>query len=348
MKMRGKTAALALLLIILLLAATACGGPAEPAGQESADGAEEATSSYGSDPIDITMLQGNPSGVWFMLSNGLSECLNKSYPGSLIQITPGSVTTNVARLVNGEAEFVLTHNNGVLMALRGEQMFDTPHPEVRTVAAFYPSPSQLVLRDDLGIRSLEEIIENKVKVRLTIGTSNGTMEESFLRLLEQSGVTREEMEGWGCELLNKTQEETSQMFSDGAIDGYYLAASSPSPTIMENATSKDMVFVGFSPETIEAVCESYGYEPFTIPAGTYSFQNEDYVTYTDYSILATVEDVPAEYVYKLTRSIHENLDYVTLIHAALKDLDGEAMVSKLKAPLHPGAEQYYREAGLID
>ena len=53
-----------------------------------------------------------------MLSSGISECLSRTYPGSVLQITPGIPASNVNRLLNGEAEFILAHNSTALAGIQ--------------------------------------------------------------------------------------------------------------------------------------------------------------------------------------------------------------------------------------
>lgn len=338
------------LLVIALAVMSACASPEapEPDIPEQELSEAELVTTISDEPVSTTLLQGTPTGVWFMLSNGISECLNKTYPGSLLQITPGTPSPNVSRLLNGDAEFILTHNSPALSALNGKDAFTEPHEELRGIMAFYTSPVQIVLREDLGIDSFDRIIEEQRKVKLSVGSKGGNMEEMFLRILGQYGVTLEEMEAWGCEFSYKTQEETARMFGDRALDGYLLTGSAPSPFITENAVNAKIVMAGIGDDIITGMCDTYGFEPYTIRAETYKFLTEDYQTFTDFTILATTDSVPAETAYKMTKAIHENLEYVQLIHASLKRLNEEVMVGKLKLPLHPGAEQYYREIGLID
>jgi uncharacterized protein len=59
-------------------------------------------------------------------------------------------------------------------------------------------------------------------------------------------------------------------------------------------------------------------------------------------------NVSDESVYKMTRSICENLEYLSAVHATLKNINPETMIQQLKISTHPGALQYYKEAGLID
>jgi TRAP-type uncharacterized transport system substrate-binding protein len=60
-------------------------------------------------------------------------------------------------------------------------------------------------------------------------------------------------------------------------------------------------------------------------------------------------DIDDALIYSFVKTIFENLDRFKRMHRAFHDLDREAMIGKgLAAPLHPGAERYYREMGWID
>ena len=63
--------------------------------------------------------------------------------------------------------------------------------------------------------------------------------------------------------------------------------------------------------------------------------------------LVTHEGVPAETVYNMTKSMFDNLDQMVAAHAAAKVIKKEDGPKNMPLPLHPGAEKYYREAGLI-
>jgi hypothetical protein len=94
------------------------------------------------------------------------------------------------------------------------------------------------------------------------------------------------------------------------------------------------------------------YVPSQIPAGTYAGVGYDVNTLAVNGILATSSDQPEELIYEITKALWNDnsrklLDNghakgkVIRLETALKGLHG------LQVPLHPGAEKYYREAGLI-
>ena len=62
-----------------------------------------------------------------------------------------------------------------------------------------------------------------------------------------------------------------------------------------------------------------------------------------------VADVPDEVVYTVVKAVFDNFDRFRSLHPAFENLVAEEMVSLgLSAPLHPGAERYFREAGLLN
>jgi TRAP transporter TAXI family solute receptor len=84
-----------------------------------------------------------------------------------------------------------------------------------------------------------------------------------------------------------------------------------------------------------------------IPAHTYTGQTEAAPTVTIKNFLVTHEGVPADAVYAMTKSLFDNLDQMVAAHAAAKAIQRETAAQGLPVPLHPGAERYYREVGLL-
>jgi TRAP transporter TAXI family solute receptor len=62
----------------------------------------------------------------------------------------------------------------------------------------------------------------------------------------------------------------------------------------------------------------------------------------------TSEDVPEESVYNVVKAVFDNFDDFKRLHPALANLKKEDMVKNgLSAPLHKGAEKYFKEKGLL-
>lgn len=104
----------------------------------------------------------------------------------------------------------------------------------------------------------------------------------------------------------------------------------------------------FTDEQAKAINEKTAYPGFRyiIPANTYPGQKKPIKTIAQPNFLGIRADVDADIVYKLTKTIYENLDYLYNIHKATKYMKLESALSGLPAPLHPGALKYYKEVGV--
>jgi len=65
------------------------------------------------------------------------------------------------------------------------------------------------------------------------------------------------------------------------------------------------------------------------------------------NFLVTQSDVPDDLAYQMTKVLYENLDTLYAAHNAAKAIKLENAVKGMPVPLHPGAERYYREVGII-
>ena len=107
-----------------------------------------------------------------------------------------------------------------------------------------------------------------------------------------------------------------------------------------------ITIVSVPAETIEKIGAPYF--AAIIPAGTYEGQSEDVPTAAVGNLLVTHDGVSDDTVYQMTKLLFENLDKLSASHAAAKAIKLENAVKSLPIPLHPGAERYYKEQGLIN
>jgi TRAP-type uncharacterized transport system substrate-binding protein len=67
------------------------------------------------------------------------------------------------------------------------------------------------------------------------------------------------------------------------------------------------------------------------------------------SVLLALKSLQPEVAYQLTKALVENKEQLVKGHAALKNFKTEKawMFHPYNTPLHPGAEKYYRDKGMI-
>lgn len=84
-----------------------------------------------------------------------------------------------------------------------------------------------------------------------------------------------------------------------------------------------------------------------VPAGTYKGVDKDVKTVSVQAMLATREDISTDVIYRITKAMFENLDILLATHARAKDIKLTSALEGMPIPLHPGAQKFYKEKGLI-
>jgi hypothetical protein len=145
--------------------------------------------------------------------------------------------------------------------------------------------------------------------------------------------------------------DCAKVLQDGRIDAFFYTVGHPAGAITEATAGRRKVrlipIVGMEPLLQEAPY----YAPATIPMRLYpqAANTEDVPTISVMTTVVTGAAVPDEVVYAVTRALFENLDRFRGMHPCFADLKAETMLSMgLSAPFHPGAQRYFRDAGLME
>ncbi|HPF44004.1 MAG TPA: TAXI family TRAP transporter solute-binding subunit [Syntrophomonadaceae bacterium] len=331
--------AIFLILIITIFAVSGCSG-------KSAAGDPE-TTGLKNEKMNLTLLGSSPNGPGLIIMNGLAECINKSYPDSIVTNIPGNLATNIIRINNNEADACMTNTFMALAATSGEDPYEKKMDNLAAVTYLMPEVYQIVINDDLGIDSFNDFIDNKMKIRISAGMTGSATAQFVQQLLSAYGLSIQDTIDWGCEIVYQNIDNSAQMLTDNRIDMMVVGIFLPTPTIQELAQNKDIALLTIDPEVINKLCSQQKYYNYVIPAGTYTFLKEDLKTVNNNAIIAVPKNSSEENVYKMTKAFHENLDYLKTIHASMAGITAEQMINNLGIDLHPGAEKYYREAGII-
>ena len=85
----------------------------------------------------------------------------------------------------------------------------------------------------------------------------------------------------------------------------------------------------------------------TVPAGTYRGMDEDYSGLVVGAMhLITAASVDEELVYEVTRTLYEHRQQVVERHGVGRAITAENAARATGTEFHPGAERFYREAGI--
>ena len=289
----------------------------------------------------INVLTGGTSGVYYPLGVALTQIYGKAVPNAkaTVQATKASVE-NLNLLQAGRGEIAFTLGDSLSDAWKGDEEagFRSPLKKLRGVAGIYPNYVQIVATADSGIGSLADL---KGK-RISVGAPKSGTELNARAILKAAGLSYKDF----AKVEYLPFGESVELMKNRQLDVTLQSAGLGVASIRDLATAVKIVVVPIPADVVAKVGDS-AYQPSTIPARTYEGQNGDVPTVAITNFLVTHEGVPADLVYVMTKSLFENLDQMTAAHAAAKAIRRENALKGMPLPLHPGAERYYREAGLI-
>lgn len=229
-------------------------------------------------------------------------------------------------------------------AFNGTSRFEEqgPFEDLRAIFSVHPEPFTVVARADAGIETFEDLKGKRVNVGNPGSGQRGTMEV----LMEAMGWTMDDFA-----VASELQAaEQSQALCDNNIDAMIYTVGHPSGSIQEATTACDSVLVTVANDAVDQlVADNSFYRTATIPGGMYRGTDEDTMTFGVGATFVSSMAVPEEVVYEVVKAVFDNIDQFKGLHPAFANLDAKEMANDgLSAPLHPGAERYFREAGLIE
>ena len=289
----------------------------------------------------INILTGGTSGVYYPLGVALSQIYSKAIPGSktAVQATKASAE-NLNLLQAGRGEAAISLGDSLSDAWKGneEASFKVPLKKLRTIAALYPNYIHFVAAADSGIKTLADI---KGK-RISVGAPKSGTELNVREILKAAGISHKDF----AKVEYLSYAESVELMKNRQLDVTLLSSGLGVAALRDLATSQKVVFLTI-PADIVAKINDPAFQVGVIPAKTYEGQDADVSTISVQNYLVTHEGVSTETVYTMTKSIFENLDQMVAAHAAAEAIKKENAAKAPPAPLHPGAEKYYREVGLL-
>lgn len=288
----------------------------------------------------INILTGGTSGVYYPLGTALSTIYGAKIPGSRpsVQATKASVE-NLVLLQQGKGEIAFTLGDSLAFAWEGneEAGFKTKQTKLRGIAAIYPNFVQIVASKDSGIKTLADL---KGK-RLSVGAPKSGTELNARAILQAAGISYKD--------LGKIEYlpfgESVDLMKNRQLDATLQSAGLGVAALRDLAAAIEINVV----EVPKSVVEKIGapYVAAVIPKGTYTGQDKDVQAAAVVNYLVTHSDLSADVVYAMTKSTFESTSDLVAAHVAAKDIKLEAALQGMPIPLHPGAEKYFKEKGVL-
>lgn len=294
----------------------------------------------------VSIGTGGVTGVYYAAGGAICRLVNKDRKDHglrcSVESTGGSVF-NINTIKAGELDLGVVQSDVGYNAYNGEGQFKDAgaYKKLRSVFSIHPEPFTVLARKEANIKSFDDF---KGK-RFNVGNPGSGTRASMEQFLKTKGV--------GLDFFSLASElrpdEHGPALCDGKIDGFLYGVGHPSANIQDPTTSCGAQLVSMTgPVVDKLVAEFPYYAKVSIPGGLYPNNPQETNTYGVLATFVSSSDVPDETVYQVVKAVFENFEDFKKLHPALGHLNAKDMVKNgLSAPLHPGAEKYFKEKGLL-
>jgi len=257
------------------------------------------------------------------------------------QSSAGSVE-NLRKVDAGRSQFGVVYSGHVWLGRNGKMKNDDKKYEnVMAVAYLYGAPAQLVVKKDGGIKSVTDLAGKKVGVGNAGSGAFANCELFFTHMGVWDKIERNAM-GYN---------DAAQAFGNNQLDAFWLFTAFPSGAVIMAAQTNDIDLVNLDADAkASGFYEKYPYfAKLTVPAGTYRGVDYPSPSFQDSALWVANKDVPAELVFELLSIIYtpEGLAHMVSQKKTFKEMSVASGANGIVTPLHPGAEKFWKEKGVL-
>jgi TRAP transporter TAXI family solute receptor len=324
MKATKRTTALVFFLTLFLVLASFGGG------------------AYGAQKVFINIAGGNIAGSAIQnAAAAIANLTNAELPGfNVTPETSAGASENIRRVNSGEVEMAGVFASDMHDAYHEQGLFaGKRQASIRAIGVLNLSYTHIVVLKDSGIKSVADLKGKKVAVG---GTGSGTSlmtERYFKKLGMWDDIRRVYLGG----------NDSATALKDRQVDAFVWNPGIPGPTVVDVASTRDIVLLDVYTPAQKAgfLGENPFYVRGVIPAKVYRGVDQEVPTLQSGAYWIARKDVPENVVYQMTKLCYSP-EGVQKLAKSFKPMVamGKNPIDGITIPLHPGAEKFFREAGI--
>ena len=328
-----------MMMIVMALTVAACGGGDKKADNKAAAGKVDRSKEF------ITVLTGPTSGIYFPIGGAFSKVVGEMGYKTSATAT-GATAENINAILTGKGEMASAMSDSVIQAVEAFGAYQgKPKAEnLRAMMGLWPNVCQIVTTKDSGITKFSDLKGKRVGV----GAPNSGVELNARMMFEAHGMTYKD-----AKVDYLSYGEAIDQIKNGQCDVAFVTSGLGNATIKELGTAKEIVFVPVEGEALKKLIAKYPfYVEWKIPKETYGTK-VDTTTAAVMNIMLVSKNLSDDVVYDLLTGIYsqKGLETIGASHATAKrEIKPETALRGIKGTsvkLHPGAEKYYKEKGML-
>lgn len=331
---------LAMLMVFCMIACllTACGAPVAPVedGEKTSNAETEANVDV---KANLTMGTGGESGTYYAVGGVLGTVIGQNTGVKINVVSTGGSKDNLVSMDSNIYQLATVQSDVMTYAYQGSNSFekDGAIDCFRVLCALYAETVQIVTTNP-DIKSVSDLAGKSV----CIGDVGSGTYYNTIDVLTAYGLTLDDITP-----VYQSFGDSTESLKDGKIDAAFLCAGAPTNAVTELAASNDVYLISIDDEHMATLLESCPwYASYIIPAGTYNGFDEDTVTITVKATLVGSADMDDDVAYAIVKTIFEQKDAITELHAKGAELDLNFATEGIAVPFAAGAARYFEEQGI--
>lgn len=334
--MKKITSLIALLLVVAMILA-GCG----QSNTTSTNSDNTATSSNSGTKY-LSIGTGSVTGVYYPLGGALASIVSNKIDGySCAAESTGGAVENAGLLIDGKLDLGFVAASTLYDAQHGQNSFEGKDgTKVQALFSFFPEVVQILSVD----QSIKTIPDLKGK-RVAVGSAGSGTEVMARAILDIYGMSyddiNEDFLGFG---------DAASGLKDGTVDAAFTWAGIPTASVMELCATHSISMISFTDEELQKLMTVSSYcVPAQITKETYPKMYADAQSFSIPAIICANADLDEQFVYDFMVAVFDNMELLAQTHERGADLSLETALDGLDgATLHPGAEKFFREKGILE
>ncbi|MCC6003115.1 MAG: TAXI family TRAP transporter solute-binding subunit [Thermofilum sp.] len=288
----------------------------------------------------LSIATGPAGGTNHIVGSAIASVVMKYNPDLKITVeeTPAA-SKNLDLVEEGVSDCGFISLDDMYKASQGMEPYKKKYVNVRHGFSLWIAAQKLVVLKGSGIEKWEDLRGKKI----ALGEPGHFSIPLAKAILEAYGLKEGD---YKAEYISWT--EVCDKLADGTIDAFFVPALDPWGPLAKLALARDIRILPVSEEKIKEITQKYPYYVRTVvPAGSYRGINEDIPTVGPGIFFGFNANLDEETVYRIVKTVFEHLDEIYSAHPAARKITLSHALDGQLVPLHPGAEKYFREVGLI-
>jgi hypothetical protein len=306
-----------------------------------------ATLALAQSPAFFRIGTGGTAGTYYPIGGLIANAISGTSGGGVAGLVATAVASNgsvanINAIQGGSAESGFSQSDVAYWAYTGTGLYEGKGKvgDLRLIATLYPETIHLVARKDSGIKSVADLKGKRVSLD---EPGSGTLVDARI-VLAAYGLSESDVE---AEYMKPGP--AGDRLRDGALDAYFFVGGYPAGAVSELATASGISLVPISgPEVDKLLGEYRFFAKDKVPADTYAGVGET-ETISVAAQWVTSAKQPDDLVYNIVKAMWSDATRKALDagHAKGKLITLQNATTGLGIPLHPGAERFYKEAGVL-